>query len=114
MVQRINHATSAQEEQSLEEGMREEVEHARTGCILRTTNAKAHKHIPKLADGRERQHALEVGLYQSNSGSEEGSNRANPGHNRKSCGIGCCEEREGTRNHVDTGSDHRGSVDQSA
>src|SRR5215472_252667 len=50
MVQCMQHTTRAEEEESFEEGVREEVEHTGTGAICTTCHAKADEHVAKLAD----------------------------------------------------------------
>ena len=92
--------------------MREKVEHTRTRAILRARYAQAHKHIAQLADRGEGQHALEVILHKGNACSIDGGYSANPGYHPKGRGIGRGEEREGTRYHIHTSSDHSCRVDK--
>src|SRR5207247_5978265 len=58
MMQGVNHAAGAQEQQRLEEGMRHEVEDA--GC--KRADAEREKHVTQLAHGRVSKDALDIVL----------------------------------------------------
>ena len=69
VVERVNNAACAQEEQCLEEGMGEEMIHTRANTKFGTPRySKTNEHIAKLADSREGQHAFEVGLGERGQG----------------------------------------------
>jgi len=114
MVQGVQDAASAEEEQSLEEGVREEVKHAGAGAIGCAGHTQTNEHVAQLADRREGQHALEIVLREGDQRGEDGGDAAHPGHNEKCRRASRREEREGTRYHVDASRDHRGGVDQRA
>src|SRR5260370_40761769 len=100
------HAARSEEEEGFEGGVREEVEHTGAGAIGTTCYAEADEHVAKLADGREGQHALEVGLGESAEGRKDGGNAANPGNDLKCSGTSGSKKREGPSHHVDAGPDH--------
>src|SRR6266571_2381291 len=111
MMQRVEHATTAQEEEGLEECMCEEVEHARARAIHTARYTKANEHVAKLADRREGQHALEVSLCERTHCCIDSGDAANPGNDLESVGR---VEREGACHHVDASRDHGRRVDERA
>src|SRR5579863_8342011 len=114
MVQGLNHATSAQEEQGFEEGMGEKVEHTRAGAILYSRNTQTDEHVAKLADSRESQYTFEVALAKSNQSGENSGDAANPGNGLERGGVGGGKQRECASHHVDTGGHHRRRMDEGA
>src|SRR2546421_5241070 len=107
MVQRMQDAASAQEEQRFEERVRKQVKHTRARSILSARYTQADKHIAKLADGGESQHTLEVILHQGYRCGKERGDGANPGDHLEGQWVRRSKKREGTCDHVYTGSDHR-------
>ena len=71
-----DHATAAQEERGLEEGVGEDVEHARG----ESPGAHAHEHEAQLADGRIGQHLLDVVLRESHRRRHQRRERAHEEH----------------------------------
>src|SRR2546421_3934776 len=102
----MNNGARTQEEQGFEEGMCEQVEHARPWTIHLTGYAQTHKHIAKLTDRGEGEHALEVGLGEGSECGIERRNRTHPGHHLKCSGVSSCKKRIGTSDHIDTRSHH--------
>src|SRR5947209_9225903 len=96
VVQCMQHAARAEEEEGFEEGVREEVEHTGARAICTACYAEADEHVAKLADGREGQHALEVGLGEGAGGRKDGGNAANPGNDLKRRWSRSGKKREGT------------------
>src|SRR6266571_4463801 len=113
MMQGMQDAASTEEEQSLEESVCEEVEHARARTIL-TGYPQTHKHVAQLANGREGQHTFEVILDKSDGGGEKGRDATNPGHDPESSRISGGKEWKGTRHHIDTCRNHGGRMDECA
>src|SRR5579875_3679650 len=114
MVQGVQDATSAQEEQGLEEGMREQVKHARAGAISATSDTQPDKHIAKLADGGKCQDALEVPLAHGNRSGKESGECAYPGDDLERLRPGGGKEGEGACHHVDTCGHHSSGMNESA
>src|SRR6266446_1492923 len=107
----MQYAASTQEEQGLEEGMREEVEHAGARAIC-ARYTETHEHVAKLADGRERQYTLEVYLrYRNRCGKDRGDS-SHPGHHLECLRSSIGKEWEGTSHHVNTSGDHGSSMDE--
>ena len=69
-------AARAQEEQSLEEGVVEEVEDADGDA----PHPQPQHHVAELADGGVGQHALDIGHHQPHGGGEDGGEAADDGH----------------------------------
>ena len=61
VAHRVHHAAGAQEQQRLEERVREQVEHAGDDAQQRA-GAQAQEHVAQLADRGIGQHALQIGL----------------------------------------------------
>ncbi len=64
---RVHHAAGAQKEQSLEKGMRHQVEDSGA----ERAHTASQKHVAQLADGRVGEHLLDVGLDQGDGGRKE-------------------------------------------
>ena len=103
----VNHRAGAEEEQGLEEGVREQVEDRDPV----RADAQRQEHVAKLADGGVGEHALDIVLHQPDGGGEDRGERAHRGddgqHLRREL-----EQRGRARHHVDAGRDHGGGVDQ--
>src|SRR5437667_3269074 len=112
-MQTMQNATSTQEEQGLEKGVCEQVEHARANAVIsRTGYTQTNKHIAQLTDRREGQHAFEIGLDKRDGGGKEGRNATDPGHHTERFRTCRREKWRCTCNHIDTSSDHRRGVDE--
>ena len=82
VAHRVHHAAGAEEQQGLEEGVREQVEHRRDhghAASRRVAGAQRQEHVAELADRRVGQHALEVGLRQGDQRGEQGGEAADAG-----------------------------------
>ena len=80
VAHRVHHAAGGQEEQGLEERVREQVEHrGHHGKLRHIAHARpqAHEHIAKLADRRVRHDPLEVILRQGDRGRQQRRGAAN-------------------------------------
>ncbi len=108
----VHHAAGAQEQQGLEEGMGEQVEHAGANARQRT-DAEGQKHIAQLTDRGISQHPLEVGLRDRNDAGHQGRERADRGHDVLGA-FGLKIERRAAGHHVNAGRDHRSRVNQRA
>ena len=103
----VDDAACAEEEQRLEEGVRDEVENA---CGVRA-EADRREHVAELAHGRVREHALDVGLHEADRGGEDRRRSADPRDDlqRRPRAL---EERVAPRHHVDASRHHRRRVDE--
>ncbi len=63
----MNHGASAEEEQSFEKRVREDVKDAGSEC----SHAQREKHISELRHGRVRKHTLDVVLHEANGRGED-------------------------------------------
>ena len=109
MMQGVNHAAGAQEQQRLEEGMRHEVEDA--GC--KRADAEREKHVTQLAHGRVSEDALDIVLHESDRCREERRDGPNNGDNRHRLRRHLINEVAAS-NHIDARGYHRCGVDQCA
>ncbi len=121
-VNGVDDATCAQEEQCLEHGVGEQVEHG--GHVAKRTyvfvprsvfcaNAERHHHKRNLRDGGEGQYALNVALAASHCGSVESGEGTYPSHNVK-CARGILNPQgEEACNLEHTSNHHGGSMDKS-
>ena len=103
----VNHRAGAEEQQGLEEGVGEDVEHARSECA----DAERQEHVSQLRDRGVGQHALDIVLHQADRGGENRGERADDGdrlHRRRRQH----EQRIRARHHVHAGGDHGRGVDQ--
>ena len=74
VIERFDDDAGAEEEQGLEEGVGQEVEHRRLPCA----NAKRQKHVTDLADGGVGEHAFDIVLRQrAETGQQERSGADN-------------------------------------
>jgi hypothetical protein len=79
LVAAVDDGACAQEEQRLEEGMRDEMEHADGDAA----DAEAHHHVAELRDGGVGEDALDVVLRDGDERAEERRERADPGDDRE-------------------------------
>ena len=80
----VDHRAGAEEEQGLEERVREQVEDRDPV----RADAERQEHVAELADRRVRQHALDVVLHQRDGGGEDRGERADGRDDRRaSCGV---------------------------
>ena len=114
----MDDAARPEEEQRLEQGMGEEVEHrghvaqpARVG-IGRGADAERDDHEADLRDGAEGQHALDVALHAGHHGGVERCEGPDVGRPVQHLGGIADEQGEHPRHEVDTGDDHRRGMDQ--
>ncbi len=103
----MDHRSGAEEQQRLEEGVREEVEHASQP----TAQAQGQHHVAQLADGRIGQHAFDVSGGDGDRGGDEERDRAHDGDDQQDLGR---EDRVTAADEVNARGDHRGGVDQGA
>ena len=111
----MDESTCAKEEQSLEHGVCEEVEHrchvAEAVVKLGTGNAERYHHEGNLRDSREGKHALDVDLHAGYHGGVERGESTHNGDDDQSAFLHEVE-REETGHKVDTGHNHGGGVDE--
>ena len=104
----VDDRARAQEEQCLEEGMGEEMEHARNPAA----NAQGSDHKPQLRQGTVGEDALDIILGQRDRCRKEGGECANSGNDSEGGTIISGEDGEGTCHQKDPRRDHRCRVDQ--
>ena len=99
----------AEEQQRLEEGVGEQVEHRRAIGA----DAGGEEHVAELRAGRISDHALDVGLHQADRRGEDGGGGADVGDDRQR-GRRDFEHRRQAADHEHAGGDHGRGVDQRA
>ncbi len=102
----VDHRTGAEEQQRLEEGVGEQVEHG--GLI--GPNAGGKEHIAQLRTGRIGDDALDIILREADRSGEDGRDGADIGDNH----LGdrrIFEQGRQQTHHIDTSGDHGGGVD---
>ena len=104
---RMDDGAGAEEEQRLEEGMGEEVEHRR----LIQPHAGGEEHVAELRAGGIGDDALDVVLHATNGRGEERGGGADHGDDGE-CGGGEFHHRRHARHEEDAGGDHSGGVDE--
>ena len=105
----VDHAAGSQEQQSLEERVRHDVEDAGG----KRSSAEADEHIAELRNRRVGEDLLDVVLDQADGGGEKRRRDADDSDEIQRHGR--VQEQRGTaRDHVDAGGDHGGGVDQCA
>ena len=112
---RVHHAARGEEQQRLEEGVREQVEHRRDDRELRhvaDARPQGHEHVAELADGRIRQHPLQVGLRQGDRRREQRRQAADDARPELSTQGVSDDQRHRPGDQVDARRDHRRGVDQ--
>ena len=108
----VHHAAGCEEEEGLEKGVREEVEHA-AGDAAGHSRAESKEHVAELTDRGIGQDALQVELRERDEAGEQSCKAADAGDDELRGGRSH-EQRRATGDHIDAGSDHRGGVDKSA
>ena len=88
----MHHRASAQEEQRLEAGMREEVEDGGSEAEQRA-GAEACEHVAELADRGIGEHPLEIVLHRANERGQEGRRSADNRYHREGAGAGGKQRR---------------------
>src|ERR1019366_2180348 len=103
----VDDGAGAEEEQRLEERVRENVKDAGG----EGSNTERKEHVAELRDGGIGEYALDVVLYEADGGGEDGGQGTNDGDRLH---RGGCEHEQSirTRDHVDTSSDHGGGMDE--
>ena len=109
---RVHHAPGAEEEQGLEEGVREQVKHA-AGDAEHRAGSEGQEHVAELADRGVGQHALEIELREGDQPGEQRGEPADDGDDELSGGRRG-EQRRAAGHHVHAGGDHRGGVNERA
>ncbi len=103
----VDHRAGAEEQQRLEEGVREQVEDA--GLI--GADAAGDEHVAELRAGRIGDDALDVVLHEADGGGEEGGDGADEHHELQRVRR-LLEDRRQARHHEHAGGDHGRGVDQ--
>ena len=108
----VDDGACAEEEQGLEEGVGDEVEHADGWAA----DSETHHHVAELGDGGVGEDALDVPLGDGDGGAEEGGDGADPGDDLEGGGgaTACGHQRVDAGNEEDAGGDHGGGVDERA
>ena len=107
VVHRVDDGAGAEEQERLEEGVREEVEDAgRVGA-----DAEADEHIAELRAGRIGDNALDVVLHETDGGGEQRGRGADDDDGRLR-GRGRLEERRQPRHHEHARGHHGGGMDE--
>ncbi len=99
--------TGAKEQKRLEESVREQVEHG--GAI--GTDTQRCEHVAELRAGRIGDHALDVVLHEGDRCREEGSRRADDGHDQK-CGLRQFKDRRHAGDHEHASRHHGSGVNE--
>ncbi len=107
VVHRVDHAACAKEQQRLEEGVGEQVEHRRAIGA----DARGEEHVAQLRTGRIGDHALDVPLRRADRRGEEAGRRADEGDDGQRIGRGL-EHRRQAADHEHARGHHRRGVDQ--
>src|SRR2546421_7668452 len=105
----MDDAARSEEEQGLEEGVGHQVEDARG----ERANSAGQEHVAELADSGIGEHALDVGLYQTDGSGEERSGAADDGDDQHG-GGGVDEKNVRASDDVNARGDHGGGVNQGA
>src|ERR1051326_5677560 len=102
-----NYRTGAEEQQRLEEGVRDDVK----DCSDKRADAARQEHVTELRDGRISQNFLDVVLRETDGGGKESSRRTDDSddEHRGRCVRKDCRTAD---DHVDAGSHHRRGVNQ--
>ena len=107
MVHGVDDRAGAEEQERLEEGVREEMEDA--GAI--SSDAASDEHVAELRAGRIGNDALDVVLHEADGRGEERRDRADQRHELQCVGRQL-EDRRKSRDHEDAGGHHRGGMDE--
>ena len=103
----VDDRARAEEQQRLEEGMREQVEDRRAV----EADAERHEHVAELRAGRIGDDALDVVLHQADGRGEEGGEGADEGHDGQRR-VRQLEQRRQARQHEHAGGHHGRGMDQ--
>ena len=103
----VHDRAAAEEEQRLEERMREHVVHG----AKRGSHAQPEEHVPELRHRRVRHHPLDVVLGHADGGGDERRAAADDGHHGERVRIEQ-EERIGARDQIDARRDHGRRMDE--
>ncbi len=103
----VHDRAAAEEEQGLKESVCDDVERGPGAGH----DAQPGEHVPELADRRVGHDPLDIELGHADRRCEQGSERADPGHDWQGVLVEY-EERVGSRDEEDASGDHRGGVDQ--
>ncbi len=107
VVHAVDHRAGTEEQQGLEEGVGEQVEHG--GLV--GTDARREEHVAELRTGRIGDDPLDVVLGQADRRREQGRDRAGQGNDGRG-DRGVFIDRRQQADHVDAGGDHGRRVDQ--
>ena len=111
VVAGVDDGTGAEEEEGLEPGVGEEVEHAG----FAREEADGHDHVAELGEGGVGENFFDVILLGGHEGGEECGDAADPGDGagrEGELGFEWIEADEEASHHVNTGGDHGGGVDE--
>ena len=103
----VDHRAGAQEQQGLEEGVGEQVEHRR----LIGADPGREEHVTQLRTGRIGDDPLDIVLHQTDRRGEQGCDRAGDGDDQRRR-RGVFVDRAEQADHIDAGGDHGRCVDQ--
>lgn len=107
LVHRVNDAACSEEQQGLEEGVRDQVKDARRV----RTDAHGQEHVAQLRDRAEGQDLFDVVLVERADGAVQRGRRPDDGHQQHGGGRRF-EERKRTRDQIDARGDHSGRVNE--
>ena len=110
VMQRVNHRTGTEEEQCLEECVREQVEHRRSAVRV-GSEANCHDHVAELRERRVGEDALDVILLRGHQRCEQCGDAADPRNDERRVRRESDQKRD-TRQHEYAGRDHGRSVDE--
>ena len=106
----MDHRAGAEEEQRLEEGVRDQVEYS--GDV--GAYAQSGEHVAKLRDRREGQHPFDVGLRHGDDCRKQRRKRPDHGDEVQRSSRAREHQRIHANNQVHTGGDHGRGMDQGA
>ena len=109
MVQGDDDGPRAEEEEALEEGVGEKVEHGR---VAGRTHADTDNHVAELGDGRISKDALDVVLLDGHQTRGKAGDGADPHDDIAHDVWSGKQNRENASQHVDAGGDHGGGVEE--
>ena len=107
MVHRVDHRARAEEQQGLEEGVRDNVPHGGAECA----GAGGEKHVAELRNGGVSENFLDIPLRHADRRGQHGGDETHHGDDVHGDGR-LHEDRGRAAHHVDAGGDHGGGVDE--